>query len=202
MEYVKAKAIADGLMEKLAPHCEPGFCHIAGSIRRKKPDVGDVEIVCLAKKVASGQAALFETEETQLTYSVSPFFIRTVATLGTILQGSAIGNSMKIMLPEGIKLDLFMPNDFDYYRMLAIRTGSAEYSHQVIAIGWRKQGWVGTENGLRLQSQCIQVNRDDEQKKKWKCQWTHPTLPPVWKSEEEFFEWIKVPFVEPEKRYV
>lgn len=198
MELLKAQAIANTLIEKLRPHCEK--INIAGSIRRQKTKVGDIEIVCLAKKVASGQAALFEAEETQLTYSVSPFFIRTVAEFGTILQGSATGNSMKIMLPEGIKLDLFMPNDFDYYRMLAIRTGSAEYSHQVIAIGWRKQGWVGTENGLRLQSQCIQVNRDDEAKKKWKCQWTHPTLPPVWKSEEEFFEWIKVEYVEPKYR--
>jgi len=200
MELLKAEIIAQAIIEKLLPHCEEGRLHIAGSIRRKKADVGDIEILCIGKKIPFGQPALFEEVETELSYTLAQEFVNTVNNLGSVLQGSPTGNAMKILLPEGIKLDLFIPNEYDYFRMLAIRTGSQWYAHNIIAVGWRKQGWVGTENGLRKIHQCFQVNRDTDTKKKWKCQWTHPTLPPVWKSEEEFFEWINVPYINPEKR--
>ena len=43
MEYNKALEIAEKTKAQLAPYCER--IEIAGSIRRKKPDVGDIEIV-------------------------------------------------------------------------------------------------------------------------------------------------------------
>jgi len=47
MELEKAKAIAEELKELLAPACER--IRIAGSIRRRKPDVGDIEILAIPK---------------------------------------------------------------------------------------------------------------------------------------------------------
>lgn len=41
------QAMGDELVRLLAPHCQPGYCQIAGSIRRRKPTFGDIEIVCL-----------------------------------------------------------------------------------------------------------------------------------------------------------
>ena len=46
----EAAHIAEKILAMLAPHCEPGFIHIAGSIRRNTADAGDIEIVCLPKK--------------------------------------------------------------------------------------------------------------------------------------------------------
>ena len=45
MEYYKALSIAETLVAELTPACKR--IEIAGSIRRQKPDVGDIEIVAI-----------------------------------------------------------------------------------------------------------------------------------------------------------
>ena len=98
--------------------------------------------------------------------------------------------------PQYVQLDLFIPQPDDYYRQLAIRTGSADYSARVIAYGWRKIGWVGTSDGLRKEEQ---VEKRGEQ---WICSLPeHEVIkPPVWASEQDFFNWLKVEYIEPQFR--
>jgi DNA polymerase/3'-5' exonuclease PolX len=86
----------------------------------------------------------------------------------------------------------------DFYRQLAIRTGSAEYSRFIIAVGWRKKGWVGSEEGLILESEATMKNG----KYKLSVPAHQRTLPPVWQSEEEFFNWLGVPCLQPERREI
>jgi hypothetical protein len=131
---------------------------------------------------------------------VSKGFIDIVNSLGKIVKGKADGKMMQIQL-QGIMLDLFIPDDFDYYRQYAIRTGSADYSFKVIANGWKNIGWCGSDKGLRKMSDCIGTKQPDG-KIKWKCINKNAELPPVWKSEEEFFQWIKVPIVKPQFRNI
>lgn len=50
------------------------------------------------------------------------------------------------ILPEGIKLDLFFAEEGNWGFIFAIRTGSADYSHKVLANGWVKRGYK-SENG-------------------------------------------------------
>lgn len=47
MNYTLAKSIADYLAGELREHCLPGYCQIAGGLRREKADVHDIEIVCI-----------------------------------------------------------------------------------------------------------------------------------------------------------
>ena len=42
-----AKEVTDQLVRLLAPHCER--IAVAGSIRRKRPDVKDIELLCASK---------------------------------------------------------------------------------------------------------------------------------------------------------
>ena len=142
-------------------------------------------------------------------------FIEMVNSLGKIIKGNASGKYMQIELPIHhspltihhsplithhspltINLDLFMPDDFDYYRQYAIRTGSAEYAAKVIAAGWKKIGWCGSDKGLRKIEDCINMPGPDG-KSKWRCIKKDAELPPVWQSEEEFFRWIKVLYEKP-----
>ena len=44
-----AAQIAEDVCAQLAPHCEPGRCVVAGSVRRRRPTVGDIEIVCIPR---------------------------------------------------------------------------------------------------------------------------------------------------------
>jgi DNA polymerase/3'-5' exonuclease PolX len=47
----EAIEVAEKYRKLLEPWCEPEMCRIAGSTRRKKPDVGDIEIVCVPRTV-------------------------------------------------------------------------------------------------------------------------------------------------------
>lgn len=185
----KAQEIAENLIKILAPHCER--IHIAGSIRRKKPYVKDIEIVCQPKKDVFTN--LFGEE---INTGVDAQFKKTVTKLGEAVKGKPDGKYMQIKLPQEIKLDLFMPDAADYFRQFAMRTGSADYSTNVIAGGWVKLGWVGAgDAGLRRIEDC-QKSPDG----KWKVINKSGERPPVWKSEEEFFEWLNLEWVEPETR--
>ncbi len=52
------------------------------------------------------------------------------------------------ILPEGIKLDLFFAEPNNWGLIYAIRTGSARYSHKVLAIGWVKRGFKSINGRL------------------------------------------------------
>ena len=104
-------------------------------------------------------------------------------------------------MPQDINLDLFIPDDFDYYRQYAIRTGSDDYAAKVIATGWKKKGWCGSDKGLRKISDCIETKTPDG-KSKWKCVKANAELPPVWQSEEQFFEWLGIKYLPPNRRNI
>ena len=52
MNLQQAQQIAERIKSELAPHCDR--IEIAGSIRRKKPEVKDIEIVCIPKPYETG----------------------------------------------------------------------------------------------------------------------------------------------------
>jgi len=200
MNRSSALKIAERLMSLLQPLCMR--IDVAGSLRREKPEVGDIEIVCEPKKISTpnGAQLLFEEYGTLANLVVTEDWKNTVRLLGKIIKGKPDGRMMQIELPESIMLDLFMPRPEDYYRQLAIRTGSATFSHQVIAAGWKRIGWCGTGDGLRKMSECLETKTPD--KSTWKCCVATPTLPPVWESEIDFFKWINVTFIEPKYREI
>jgi len=190
-----AKNIAVNICRKLQPYCQENRINIAGSIRRKKPDPNDIEILCLP----------LVKEETDLFGNITgrqrlPQFIGLVNKLGKVVKGSAAdGKMMQIELKENIMLDLFMPDEADYFRQYAIRTGSANYSHYALASAWVSRGWVGSDKGLRRIEDCQGILQPDG-KRKWKCVNPEAETPPVWQNEAGFFAWLRLPYVPPELR--
>lgn len=187
MELRKAKIIAEKIVEQLKPYCE--IINIAGSIRRNKYEVKDIEIVALPK---SEQANSLFSEDKRV--PIAAFYDK-ANNLGTVIKGGKRYIQIHLHLAnEDIKLDLFIPEYYDYYRQFALRTGSADYSHKIIAVTWNRKGWVGTDEGLRKQKECIQKG------KKWVCVKDDCEKPPIWQTEQEFFEWLGIEYLPPEKR--
>ena len=157
----------------------------AGSYRRKMVSCNDLEVVCIPDAACYN---IFGEPEGR-----SRAFVEAVRTVATITKGNPItARYVQAVIHWGakdIQLDLFMPSAHDYYRILALRTGPSAYSGQVLARAWVKNGWCGTEDGLRLQKECRRVGD------KWVCQTGSPTLPPVWASEQDFFEWLGLAWV-------
>lgn len=114
----EALAIAEHVKAQLEP-----FCHhieIAGSIRRKKPEVKDIEIVAEPKHYETG---LFESG------------IATVVNSWPKVKGELDFDTCKYtqrVLPEGIKLDLFFARPESWGYIYAIRTGSTEYNFKIL----------------------------------------------------------------------
>jgi len=192
MNLIKAEGIAKEICSRLDAHSY--ICEIAGSIRRKKPIVKDIEIVCLPfKTIVKKQLGLFDNQYS-FDVVIDKSFEDYVNSLGKIVRGNVYGRYMKIETKFDISLDLFLPSNTDFFRQFAIRTGSSKFSAARIAKSWRNLGWVGTSEGLRLEEQCNYRNG------RWVCLSNNPKLPPVWQSEEEFFMWLGMEWIHPSKR--
>jgi DNA polymerase/3'-5' exonuclease PolX len=131
-----ADAIAAEVLALLSPHCER--IAIAGSVRRRRPTIGDLEIVCIPKP-----------------FDPSPLFcsgIATVVNQWEKVKGELPCRYTQRVLPSGLKLDLFMPHPDGYGLQLAIRTGSADWSHHVLAAAWVRAGFTSKDGLLRRNS--------------------------------------------------
>jgi DNA polymerase/3'-5' exonuclease PolX len=208
MEYIIARKNANRVVELLQPHCN--IINIGGSIRRMCPVVKDIEIICLPHKIFEGnmtwenetvQTTLFgevetakniKTEIKQTEINVPEF--NSIVNGWQKVKGEPTGRYTQRILPTGITLDLFIPVKNDYWRQFVIRTGSADYSAKVVAKAWVRLGWRGTADGLRRENECELKNGV------WNCTVENPTLPPEWKSEEDFFDFIKIKCIHPSKR--
>jgi len=117
MRREMARRIAEKYLNILKPFCQR--IEIAGSIRREKPEVGDIEIVCIPQDLTG-----FSVEVNKLQK----------------VKGEPTGKYTQRILPEGISLDLFIANEKNWGLIFAIRTGSADFSHRTLACGWVKKG--------------------------------------------------------------
>ncbi len=141
MEYKRALEIARKIKAQLKPHCER--IEIAGSIRRKKAQCNDIEIVAIPKPYDTG---LFESG------------IATIVNKWPKLKGKLpCKYTQRLIQPEGIKLDLFFAEPGNWGLIFAIRTGSAEYSHKVLACGWVRQGYKSKDGYLHRDGVRVDV---------------------------------------------
>lgn len=133
-EYEFALSEAQKVVELLRPHCER--IEIAGSIRRKKMFVKDIEIVAIPKPY---QIGLFQD-------GIAEIVNQWTKVKGELEYG--VCKYTQRILPSGIKLDLFFAQHSNWGLIYAIRTGSAEYSHQVLAKAWSNRGYYSKEGHL------------------------------------------------------
>lgn len=155
MEYDIAIEIANETLELLRPHCYR--CEIAGSLRRKKPEVKDIEIVAIPKPFDVG---LFKT-------GLATVVNRWPKIKGTLTQwpprkGESPCKYTQRLLPQGINLDLWFATEHNWGLIYATRTGSAEFSHKVLACGWVKQGYRSVDGYLTKDGKKYAVREEEE----------------------------------------
>jgi DNA polymerase/3'-5' exonuclease PolX len=190
MDLIRAKNLADRLVDLFTPHVEK--IDIAGSVRRECYKVNDIEIIAIPKKEFI-PTDLFGDGKWKVT---TEFSNAVTAVIQNAIKGSVTGRYMQAILKGGMTMDLFIPQPHDYYRILAMRTGSDQYSHKVLANAWVRGGWVGTDLGLRRRYDCADTPSG------WKCINPNAEEPPVWGSEEAFFDWLEVKWIHPKYREV
>jgi DNA polymerase/3'-5' exonuclease PolX len=149
MELAKAFTIANEIRRQLAPYCNR--IEIAGSIRRNKPEVKDIEIVCIPRRIKIG---LFNADT-----EICPGFIRVINQWEAV-KGSATGKYTQRILPQGINLDLFTATPDNWGLIYAIRTGPASFSHYILAIGWNKAGYKSVNGMLTKNGEPVTVREE------------------------------------------
>ena len=177
MSLREALGLARILADDLRPHCSR--IEIAGSIRRGKAWVNDIEIVAIPKQVPVAAAEdLFGGEERSTGTERDPGFVAVVKrSAHTLVRGKpATGRYVQFLARTGVKVDLFMATPENWGYILAIRTGSAEFSKS-LAWRWKKMGYEGQDGML-----------------------TRFGKPVPLKEERDLFNLIQLPWVQPQDR--
>jgi len=133
----KARCIAEKLTGEFSPYCER--IKIAGSIRRRKPEVKDIEIVAIPR--IEYENDLFG--DATIPHNLLLEYLNNRCGEWSVFVGGE--RYKKIRLYEGIMLDLFMvlpPAQWGVIYM--IRTGPAEFSKK-IATPRRKGGLLPSD---------------------------------------------------------
>jgi len=123
MELTQAIAIAEEIRADMAPFCKR--VEIAGSVRRRKANVHDIEII--AEPLFKPIRNLFQ--EPVLSASLLDDYLNSL-----MWQRIKGGNKYKqFALPQGINLDLFLVTPPAHWGVLfVIRTGPADFSKWIV----------------------------------------------------------------------
>ena len=121
MEMEKAKAIADSVVKVLEPYCER--IEVAGSIRRQKPFVNDIDLVLIPRDRWGLDGVLLRMGKYKMW-----------------------GKKITRVQMENISLDIYFATSETFATLLLIRTGSAENNIRLATLAKRK-GWRLKANG-------------------------------------------------------
>lgn len=173
MYYIQAEHIANALIARLKPLCEPGKCVVAGSLRRGCERLNDIEILCIPK-VGKAQ---YPGEMFPVNCNLVIHHLSTSSDIKTIKGGPRYQQ----VVFSHVQCDIFMTNASQWGRMLAIRTGPAEYSVK-LASRWKELGYKGVNGQLIMETDSGSSHR------------------PAFPTERSFFEFLSWDYVKPENR--
>jgi len=120
-----AEGIARNVVAALEPHCER--IEVAGSIRRRRPMVNDIDLVLVRKD-------WWELN-------------KVVSRLGRVEQSGQ--KLTRLILNGGVQLDLYYATPVTFPTLLLVRTGSKENNVRLCSLA-KKQGWQLCASGEGL----------------------------------------------------
>jgi DNA polymerase/3'-5' exonuclease PolX len=159
MEHSLALPIAQRLVKLIEPYCERA--EIAGSVRRGKPDVHDIEIVCRPKFT-------FVTNLLGELVEYCPFYNWLFShpdMIGKLIKGGA--KYRQYALPEGINLDMFIVTPpAEWGVIMTIRTGPEDFSKWIVTR--RREGgglpsYMQVKDGVLFNTQTGKIESTPEE---------------------------------------
>lgn len=139
----EAIGVARVLCAVLGPHCEPDRIVVAGSLRRRKEQVGDVEIVYVSHTVQV-MDSLFETKQhPSVDGALADLIGCGEIAMRKNVNGSTMWgakNKLAVHVASSIPVDFFATTEEAWFNYLVCRTGGAE-SNLRIATEAQRRGW-------------------------------------------------------------
>ncbi len=130
MKLERAQAVAQDIAEKLSPGCQR--ITIAGSIRRRTPEVGDIELQCIPKIVDGVD---------QLDKEIGNLIMLGILGLRFNKHGRrAYGPKNKLLVhkPSGIGVDVFSTTHENWWVSLVVRTGGEKTNKRIASEAIKK----------------------------------------------------------------
>jgi DNA polymerase/3'-5' exonuclease PolX len=81
---------------------------------------------------------------------------------------------MQFGTDEGIDVDLFTARPENWGLIYALRTGSAEFSHKVLAAGWVRQGYKSVDGMLTYNGREVPTPEEADLFRLAGVVWMHP----------------------------
>ena len=133
MRLEDAEELAREIVEHIRPHCER--VEVAGSIRRKKSEVRDIDLVLIPKPL---------------------LWHRIIATLQRTMNAEVLkrGDSIAQLTIKGVNVDLYSATPETWGTVLLIRTGSMTHNIKLSTIALRK-GMKLSHKGLTKDGKVI-----------------------------------------------
>jgi len=156
MKYEEILPIAEKYLEKIKPYCLRA--EIAGSIRRKKRECNDIELVIMIDQ------------------SKMPELIEIMDEFGGRVKGDITGKATQRMTSEGVKLDIFIAREVpsNWGNILTIRTGSAAFSKWLMAFRTRDAGLQHKGGYLWRGDEKLECKEEEDVFRVLKLKWINP----------------------------
>jgi len=150
--------VARELCRVLKPVCQPERMIVAGSLRRQKQEVGDVEIV-FVPRFGEVRDGLFAKDGDLADAAINALVTDGVLAKRLSTNGSpAWGGKNKLAthVKRGIPVDLFSTNEESFFNYLVCRTGSTN-NNLVIATEAQKRGlkWHPYQGGFEIRELSV-----------------------------------------------
>lgn len=155
MKLIPAQAFADHVVRELRPYCDK--IEIAGSIRRQRPEVGDVDIVCIPHGLEGREHLISRCRQKGnlvrhgLQYVE---FLYVVPSLGTV--------QLDLWFAHAGKMDLFTTTPSNWGMLLLARTGSKEHNVKLASLAKAKGFTFSPHEGLK-RGDAIVASRTEEE---------------------------------------
>ncbi len=189
VQLAEARDVAERLVHLLAPACRR--LEIAGSIRRQKPTVHDIEIVAIPRLDTVASDGLFSEHTDLVTVnrleeriaelmgrSLYPRAVENRRADGTIDVQEKLGRAYKALVYRDLPVDLFITDAERWGCIFALRTGPGDWN-------------------TKLVTDCKRVNRRVEGGRV-----LHLGKPVPTPEEADFFAALGQPWIEPSERRV
>jgi len=180
-EFGYASDVAAMVREQLKTSC--ARIEIAGSLRRRKKEIGDIEIVYIPKTAVVTEEDLFGQSRNLTDRAIAALENSKVLERRKNIKGrEAFGDHIKLMrdVSSGVPVDLFATTEAAWWNYLVCRTGGAQSNMRIAALAKsRGYKWEPYSAGF------WDPEKDE-------------TIP--MQSEEDVFRFVGLPYEEPAAR--
>ncbi len=184
MKLEEAKLLADKVVAALTPLCER--IEIAGSIRRQKAEVGDVDLVVIPKAVVGFLGPLGVPVDFPVDSVWNLLVPKELKKAGLKVE-SAGPQLVRAVFPNAFQVDLYRAEMETWGVILLVRTGSREHNIKLCSLARSKGLMLSASDGVTKTATSGGMTT---------------TKVIASRSEEEIFKALGLEFVEPRYREV